>query len=102
MRIPPHFSQTDLERYQRQTHLVLKEIEANRDELQDEFGNFTTMDLPTGRVLLIPEATPDEDDWFVCYLHDASADARLVVDDYVPELADSSDPEMIPVEEIEE
>lgn len=99
MRIPPHIPKEDLQRYQRQTPLVRAAIEESREELEDEFGNFQLMDLPTGRVLLMPEGMPDEVDWLVCYLHDSSADARLLVDDYVPELSDDSDPQEVPISE---
>lgn len=99
MRIPPHIPKEDLARYLKQTELVKHQIEENREELADEFGNFQTLDLPTGRILLMPEGTTEQAEWFCCYLHDASADARLVVDDYVPELEDNSDPEEIPISE---
>lgn len=99
MRIPPHIPKKDLDRYLKQTALVRNAIENEREELTDEFGNFQLMDLPTGRVLLMPEGAPEPNEWFCCYLHDASADARLLVDDYVPELEDSSDPEEVPLSE---
>ena len=101
MRIPPHMPKEDVQRDQQQTALVRAAIEDSREELEDEFGNFQLMVLPTGRVLLMPEGQPNEEDWFCCYLHDASADARLLVDDYVPELSDDTnyDPEEVPISE---
>lgn len=54
----------------------------NKAEIEWAFAPFKTQDLPTGRVLLIPEGH----DPYVCYMSDESNSARLIIDDYVPEL----------------
>jgi hypothetical protein len=60
-------------------------IEHNRKALEDELGTFLQEDLPTpGRVLLRPQNELPH----VAYMSDGSPDARLVIDDYVPELGD--------------
>lgn len=65
---------------------VLALIESFTTELEDEFGKFTTLNVQDSqRVILVPEQAEDRNQWFVCYLSDPHADARLVVDDYVPE-----------------
>lgn len=98
MRIPPHFTPDDVALYQKQNKLTHQYIADNNEELEDEFGNYSLMDLPTGRVLLMPAGEPDPNGWFVCYLSDPTANARLLVDDYVPELEDTHDTEEIPIE----
>lgn len=66
-----------------QTVRIEGEIERYRGELEDELGNFRLERLPTGRVLLVPDVELPH----VCYMSDNGPDARLCVDDYVPELA---------------
>lgn len=92
--IPSNMSKEELDRYRSQTHLVLAAIEDLKGELQQDFGEFfKTEVMITGRVLLIPEGASDENDWFCCYLSDRSADARLVVDDYIAEFVPPGSPE---------
>lgn len=77
--------------------MVMGLIEQYREELEDEFGKFTTVPIPdTMRVLLIPEVAESKFEGFVCYLSDPHADARLIVDDYVPEMNDGRPAEEVP------
>jgi hypothetical protein len=92
-KIPADMTEEEVASYRDRTHIVVHQIEEMKAELQEEFGNFTTEVMITGRVLLMPEGTSDENDWFCCYLSDPSADGRLVVDDYCPELWDATGPE---------
>lgn len=57
-------------------------INTYKPELEDEFGEFTTQKLPSGRILL----RSHDGEPFIAYLSDFHADARLVIDDYIPEL----------------
>lgn len=64
-------------------------IKAHMEQLEDEFGKFTTIDLPnTVRIILVPEGVTTSDEWQVCYPVPYDERARLVIDDYVPEAAD--------------
>lgn len=66
---------------------VLQLIDRFQAHLEDEFGKFTTNPVPDSqRVILVPEEATHPEEWMVCYLSDPSADARLVVDDYVPDV----------------
>lgn len=63
---------------------IEREIKKWQGHLEDVFGKFRQERLPTGRVLLVS----DNEVPHVCYMSDESSDARLCVDDYVPELGD--------------
>lgn len=91
--IPPDMDQQELDQWRSQTDEVQRQIELNRDPLTEEFGNFQTQVMETGRVLLIPEGEQDQEAWLICYL----VQGRLILDDYVPELAENIDPNPIPV-----
>lgn len=88
----------ELAMYKAQTEAVLNEIQHWKEALTEEFGNYQTQVMPTGRVLLMPEGEPDPNGWLCCYLSDVTPFARLVIDDYCPELADDVDPTPIPSE----
>lgn len=69
--------------------IVRRLIEVHREALEEEFGTFTLVDSPTfNRVVLIPDNATDREGWAVCYRSDSTVDARLLIDDYVPEVAE--------------
>lgn len=71
---------------------VLDQIQADTAALKDEFGEFTTIPVPDSqRVILVPGEAGNSEEWFICYLSHAGADARLVVDDYLPDLTEQTE-----------
>lgn len=69
--------------------IVRHMIDVHQEALEDEFGKFTLVNAEDPeKVLLIPEEADSREGWMACYRSDKSADARLLVDDYVPELAE--------------
>lgn len=96
MRIPAGMLPGELALYKRQTESVKSEIKHWKEALNEEFGDFQTQVMVTGRVLLIPEGEPNENGWLCCYMSDETPFARLVIDDYVPELA-SDDVDLTPL-----
>ena len=65
-------------------HATLGAILQYQGEIEDELGpNFKLEIMTTNRVLL---TTADEQQQVICYMSDRHADARLVMDDYVPEV----------------
>jgi hypothetical protein len=87
----------DVATYKRQTDIVLQQIDYYKEGLTEEFGDFQTQVMPTGRVLLMPEGEPNQESWMCCYLSDETTNARLVIDDYVPELSSPEDYDPVPV-----
>lgn len=73
-----------------QRSVLRAELDSAREALEDEWGPYITEDLPTGRILVLPvEELPH-----VAYMSDDSPDARLILDDFVPEIGDMTlDPE---------
>jgi hypothetical protein len=65
-----------------QTATVMAALERDREAVVSELGEFTTEVLPTGRILVLPQ----EEVPHVAYMSDDGPEARLVLDDYVPEL----------------
>lgn len=63
-------------------------INSNRDIIEAELGPFTEQVLPSGRVLITP--SPDVELPHVCYMSDKTPEARLIFDDYVPELGNET------------
>ena len=66
------------------------ELDRSKEAIEDELGPYTTEELLTGRILILPvEEVPH-----VAYMSDNGPDARLIIDDYVPEIGDfTMDPE---------
>lgn len=75
---PPTLSETESQK-------VKDEIEKWRWEITEEIGPFRTEVLQTGRILIQPD---DLEVPHVAYMSDNSPDARLCLDDYVPEIGD--------------
>jgi hypothetical protein len=69
-----------------QTARIRGELETWREATEAAVGKFRTEVLPTGRILVVPTEILDEPP-HVAYMSDDGPEARLVIDDYVPELA---------------
>lgn len=80
--VPDIFSAPPLS--SQETQRILDEIERYRKEVEAELGPFTTEVLFSGRVLITPQTEVPH----VAYMSHQGADARLVFDDYVPEIGD--------------
>lgn len=64
---------------------VLKDnLDRETEAIEDELGPFITEELPTGRILILPVREVAH----VAYMSDDGPDARLVIDDYCPEIGD--------------
>lgn len=66
-----------------QTAKILTELARWDEETRDELGDYRTEVLPTGRVLVLS----DNEVPHVAYMSDDGPDARLCLDDFIPELA---------------
>lgn len=74
-----------------QRSVLRAELDKSKEALEDEWGPYITEELPTGRILVLPSGGEVP---HVAYMSDDSPDARLVLDDYVPEIGDMTmDPE---------
>lgn len=62
-------------------------IQQHEEEIIDELGMVDLMILPTNRVLLTAQ---DGVQQVVAYMSDRHVDARLLLDDYIPELAEDA------------
>lgn len=69
-----------------QTAKILSALERDKDAILDELGEYKQEVLPTGRVLILPATELPH----VAYMSDEGPNARLVLDDYVPEIGDQS------------
>lgn len=68
---------------------IQAEIFTYREELEDEFGDFTIEEIPNHHeIRLIPEGPRGQQSSQRCYLSDWHADARLIIDDYWPTAED--------------
>lgn len=68
-----------------ETLRIREAITSSLSEIEEELdGPFLLEDLPTGRVLVYHEGSREEG--LVCYMSDRHPDARLILDDYVPEI----------------
>lgn len=67
----------------RMLHHTLGSIREFEEEIIDELGVVEVTLLPSNRVLLTSENGFQQ---VVAYMSDPNADARLVLDDYIPEL----------------
>lgn len=80
----------DVERLtEEQTARIQGELEKWREATEAAVGKFRTEVLLTGRILVVPTEFLDEPP-HVAYMSDDGPEARLVIDDFVPELGNPS------------
>ncbi len=69
-----------------QTARIMAEVGRWQEAIESAIGTFRTELMPTGRILVVPTQNLQEPP-HVAYMSDDGPEARLCIDDFVPELA---------------